>query len=458
MSEKKLSRRQVLKSASVAAVGFPYIVSSSVLGNSDRPAPNSRINVACIGCGFQGTWIVTQFLNQPDAQLVAICDVDQGTNRYYHDKTCGLAPTKKLIEEHYAKQAPSGTYKGCATYHDFRQMLERKDIDAVCVVTPDHWHGLMAVAAAQAGKHIYCEKPLTKSVVEGQAIREAIRKSNRVFQTGSHERSRTGVRIGCELVHRGRIGKVHTIRVHMPLDDGHHREAIEFGKQPHPTEPVPEGFDYDFWLGPAAYKPYTPKRCHFWWRWIFDYGGGEMTDRGAHVLDVAQLGIKADDTGPIELSGKGKPFESDLFNTFIEYEFECTYANGIKLYGDSAGKRGVTFEGSDGWLSIGLHGGDLKAEPASILDEKVELPFPNSDNSRAGAHQRSFLDAIRKGTAPNASFEAGHRTSTLCNLLNVAMLTGRKLKWDPEKEQVIDDPEAARMLNPPMREPWKLSV
>ena len=222
---------------------------------------------------------------------------------------------------------------------------------------------LSAWPAAKAGKDIYCEKPLANSIPEGRAVVDAVRRYRRVFQTGSHERSRDNARYACELVRNGRIGKLHTIRVNMPIDNG---PVPNF-----PEMPVPEGFDYDFWLGPAPAAPYTEKRCHFYFRYILDYSGGEMTDRGAHIIDLGQLGNNTDDTGPISVEGTGQFPEDGLFNTAMSYKFAFEYANGVRLVGESIGPRGIKFEGTDGWIFIHIHGGNLQAEPASLLKEVI---------------------------------------------------------------------------------------
>ena len=218
--------------------------------------------------------------------------------------------------------------------------------------------------------------------------------------------------------------------------------------------PVPEGFDYDMWLGPTPAVPYTRRRCHFWWRFILDYGGGEMTDRGAHIIDIGQLGNNTDDTGPIEISGSGKAPDKGIYDTFMEYDFECRYANGVRLLGGSSGNRGLKFEGTDGWIFIHIHGGRLEAEPESLLKEFIgpeEIHL-----GRSPEHHRNFLDCVKTRRQPVAPVEVGHRTATICHLVNIAMLTGSKLKWNPDTEQIVNNVDANRMLARPMRSPWHL--
>ena len=455
-TKKSINRRQFLSKAAGIAVGtisFPYVVPSSVLGKGGSVAPSNRIVMGCIGLGGQGTHNMKMFMRSPEVQMVAVCDVEAQSSNYHGGSTAGREPARMIVKGHYAKQKPAGAYKGCDSYNDFRELLASDNIDAVTVCTPDHWHGLISVAAAKAGKDIYCEKPLVNTIVEGRAVCDAVHRYGRVLQTGSHERSNDKARYACELVLNGRIGKLHTIRVNMPNTDPHH-DVVRKNSFPQPVMPVPEGFDYDMWLGHTPWVPYTKMRCHFWWRFILNYGGGEMTDRGAHIIDLGQLGNGTDDTGPVEIFGEGRAPEVGLFDTFLEYQFECIYANGVRLIGESKEPRGLKFEGTDGWIFIHIHGGHLEAEPSSLLQESIgpgEIHL-----GRSPGHHQDFLDAVKTRQQPMAPAEVGHRTATICHLVNIAMLTGRRLRWDPQREQIINDAEANRLLSRPMRGPWHL--
>lgn len=439
-NQNNINRRRFLKTAAntaAAAIGFPYIVSSSALGKTGRPAPSNRITIGCIGLGGQGTYNMKGFMRNPDVQVVAVCDV------YTKHLKCG----KDAVNKQYGNQ-------DCVTYHDYRQLLACDDIDAVSVCTPDHWHALISIAAAKAGKDIYCEKPLANTIVESRAICDAVKRYGRVLQTGSHERSNDTVRFACELVRNGRIGKLHTIRINMPSKEWHHKEILRLADTAFPQMPVPDGFDYNMWLGHTPYEAYTERRCHFWWRFILNYGGGEMTDRGAHIIDIAQLGNAADDTGPVELQATGQRPSGGLYDTFFKYKFECNYANGVRMVGADTGTRGLKFEGTDGWIFIHIHGGRLEAGPSSLLKEVIR---PNEIHlGRSPGHRRNFLDAVKSRIDPIATAEIGHRTATICHLLNIAMLTGEKLKWDPQQERVTNSYAANRMLGRPMRSPWHL--
>jgi predicted dehydrogenase len=389
-----------------------------------------------VGTGGRGEWAARSFLREPDVQVVAVCDVDR-----QH-----LEKGRSIVDQHYEN-------KDCAATRDFRELVARPDIDAVVVTTPDHWHALVAIAAANGGKDIYCEKPLANSVAEGRAICEAVRRNNRVLQTGSHERSGPRARFACELIRSGKIGRLQTMRVNLPCQDKHHLQIRQWSEVPLPEE-IPEGFDYDLWLGHTPQVPFTSKRCHFYWRFILSYGGGEMTDRGAHVIDIGQLGAGTDETGPVEFQAIGLR-SPGMFDALWDYHFINTYANGVKMIGEAHGPRGIRFEGTEGWIFVHIHGAKLEAEPASLLEENAGML--RVQLGRTESHIRNFLESVRNRNQPFAPAEIGHRTATICHLNNLAILLGRKLQWDPGNERVVGDDEANRLLTPVMRPPWSLS-
>ena len=436
----------------------PTIIPGSALGKNGAIAPSDRVVFGCIGLGGQGTHNMRAFINQPDTEIIALCDVDEGVGNFdmlYQEPGNNRAGLQPAIEKAIAAYQNKGIKKSTndfAKYIDFRELLARKDIDAVTVCTPDHWHGLISIAAADAGKDIYCEKPLVNSVAEGRVLCDAVNRNGRILQTGSHERSNNSVRYAYELVKNGRIGALKEIHVNMPNSDNHHM-TLRQDRGPHPVMPVPEGFHYDMWLGPASWAEYTRKRTHFWWRFILETGGGEMTDRGAHIIDLAQFINDADDTGPISLKAKGEQVTSKLFDCFIEYEFECEYANGIKLIGTSEGDRGLKLVGDDGWIFIHIHGGRLEASNPEILQSRIG---PNEIHTQySPGHHRNFLDAVKSRRRAIAHEEIGHRTATICHLLNIAMLLEKPISWDPQKEISTDD-EINKMLKRPTRSPWRL--
>ncbi len=453
MSEllKTTSRRSFLKSAAGAvAIGFPTIVPSSVLGKGKRPAPGSRVTVAIIGTGNQGTNDLKQFLKDERVQVVAVCDVNRESEGYWSGGVAGREPARRMVEQHYGATMPSGTYRGCSAVEDFRDVLARGDIDAVEVATPDHWHAIPVIAAARARKDIYCQKPLALTIAEGRAMSDAVKRYGCVFQTGSQQRSDKIFRHGCELVRNGRIGKLHTVKCGLPSG------SPDLGKTGHrkAPEPVPEGFNYEFWLGPGPQAPYSPARCHVNFRWNLDYSGGQVTDWGGHHPDIAQWGMDTERTGPVLIqNAKGEfPPRSELWNTANHYYFECLYQNGVKLIVSDQFPMGVRFEGSEGWIH--LDRGKYQANPASLWHSVIgpkETRLYESAN-----HFRNFIDCIYSRREPIAPCEVAHRSITIAHLGNIAMQLGRDLKWNPRQEKFVNDPEGNKLLSRSYRGPWKM--
>jgi predicted dehydrogenase len=446
------TRRRFLQTTSAAAAlaGFPAIIPASALGLEGKVAPSNRITLGVIGTGNQGFNDIRSFLQDERVQIVAVCDVNKESLGYWDGKLGGREPAKRLVEEHYAKAKDAESYNGCKAYIDFREVLDRKDIDAVEVCTPDHWHAIPVIAACKAGKDIYCQKPLSLTIAEGRAMSDAVKAAKVVFQTGSQQRSDAKFRRACELVRNGRIGKLHTVKVGLPPGRSDYAKTGDRKK----PEDVPAGFDYDMWLGPAPDAPYAPARCHVNFRWIYDYSGGQVTDWGGHHPDCAQWGMGTEDTGPIEIRGAKAEFPPDpLWNTATDYYFEAIYANGVKMIVSSKEKMGVTWEGSEG--SVYANRGTIDANPKTILDSQIgenEIHLYKSDN-----HFRNFIDCLKSREPCAAPVEAAHRSITICHLGNIAMRLGRdKLRWDPAKERIIDDAEASKMLSREYREPWKL--
>jgi len=446
----KKTRRQFLSGVgrAGAALAAFSIVPARVLG---AQAPSKRINVAMIGTGNQGTLDLRMFLAETDVQVVAVCDVNRASHGYRsEDQFLGREPARKLVEEHYAGQKRSGVYRGCDVYNDFREVLARPDVDAVAIVVPDHWHRVMTVMAADAGKDIYCEKPLSLTVADGRAMVEAVKRNNVVLQTGSHQRSNPRTRFGCELVRNGRIGKL--LRIETVLGPWN-KMGPAAGWQP---TPVPEGFDYELWLGPAPWEPHHKDRCFYTFRFIQDYSGGQTTNLGAHALDMAQWGNGTDHTGPVEIEDDGSELPEDgLFNVVKNVKFRARYANGVELTCSTAGEGDKTgaqcrFIGTEGWVETGA--GGFFTSP-----EKLKLERLGRDELRLGTssnHFRDFLDCIKSRATPAASVETGHRSASFCHLANIAMQLKRKLRWDPAAEKFIGDDVANHMLSRATRGPW----
>ena len=434
--------RRVLAAGGAFAV--PCLIPGSARGAEGAPAPSERITIGCIGLGGRGTVNMNAFLGHSEAQIVGLCDVDAGSTRYEDAWHRGLAPAKEKVEKHYAGRKVSGSFRGVSGYGDFRELLARDDVDAVCVSTPDHWHAPIVVAAAKAGKDIYCEKPLSLTVCDGRAMADAVMRYDRVFQCGSQRRSDARCRHSCELVRNERIGKLHTVRVGLP---GGHWIRNNAQKTFDP-EPIPDGFDYDLWLGQAPWAPYTFNRCHWNWRWNLDYSGGNVTDWGAHMIDMAHWGMGCDETGPVEVEGKGTfPPPGDLWNAATAFEFTCTYTNGVKMIVRSGGPN--RFEGTEGWVELAG-----KTNPPSLAESVIGRDEIHLYESRS--QHGNFLDCVRSRQRTAAPVEVAFRTITVAHLGNIAMLSGRRIRWDPVKEEILDDAGASRLLSRAMREPWRV--
>ncbi len=432
-ARRRITRRGFLRgalgAAGTAAV-LPYFVPSRALGKDGVVAPSNRVTLGCIGVGDHGTKVnLKSFLGYSDAQVLAVCDVDSRRRE----------AAQAMVNTSYGTD-------GCAAYTDFREIINRDDIDAVVISTPDHWHALMSVMAARAGKDVFCEKP-TLTVQEGRVLSDTMERYGRVFQTASGVRAAAGYHRMCELARNGRLGRLHTLRVVLP--SGPHRPG-----DPAPM-PVPDWLDYDLWLGPAPWTPFTRDRLHYHWRWILDYSGGQLTDWGAHLVGIAQWVNDSDDTGPVEVEGKGVFCSEGLYNTAKEYEIHYTYADGTKLIVTS-GRPGVQIEGDKGWIGdLGTGLTQLKAKPESLLDEVIRPDEKHVYTCPAG-EQRNFLDCVKSRKKCFYPAEAGHRTFTITHIGNISMMLGKRLKWDPVNERFTNDDQANRMLSRAMRSPWCL--
>jgi len=439
---KSLGRRRFLKHSLGLAgtiLWAPTYVPSSVLG---AEAPSNRITVGFIGVGRMGLGDLREVLGLKQTQVLAVCDVDANRVRY----------AKQLVDAHYKRTNPNARFDQCKTYSDFRELIARPDIDTVMIITPDHWHALPAIAAAKAGKDIFVQKPLTLTIRQGRILSDTVRRYGRILQVGSQQRSDARFRFACELVRNGRIGRLHTVRVGLPTDPS---------TSPQPPMPVPQGLDYDFWLGPAPWAPYTESRVHPrsgygrpGWLRISDYGAGMITGWGSHHNDIAQWGMGTEYTGPVEIEGHAQFPKDGLWDVHGRFHIEYTYANGVKLIcaDNQENKQGVLFEGSEGWVYV--RRGKLDAQPKSLLTTTIkpdEIHLYKSNN-----HKANFFDCVKSRTEPVAPVEVGHRSCTVCLLGDIAMRLGRKLRWDPDKEQFVNDPEANRMLSRPMRSPWHM--
>jgi predicted dehydrogenase len=444
------STRRGFLGGAAASLALPYLLPDSVFGAN---APSNRITMGCIGVGGMGTNNMMGFLNNDDVQMLAVCDPETGSNGYNHwyntGGWLGREPAIERVNKHYAEKRASGTFKGCDGYVDFRKLLARADIDAVMIATPYHWHAIGAIAAARGGKDIYCEKPLTLTVAEGRAIVRAVESRKVIFQTGTHHRSAdTHLRRVCELIRNGRIGKVKRVISH--IDPNNRTTSAKKGD----SMPIPKGFDYDMWLGPAPKEPYHRDRTHYTFRFVQDYSGGQTTNLGVHALDIVQWALGTDRTGPIEFEDLGAEFPSDgLFDTATKVHFRAKYASGTELICETDNDRVVArFEGTEGWIEATY--GSFKTSPAALKDSVIgpdEIRLYKSND-----HKRNFLDCIKTRKETITPAEVGHRSTSLCLLANIAMSGKRKIRWDPDTERIIGDEQASRMLSKPMRAPWRL--
>ena len=428
---------------STAAVAAPYFVPASVLGAGDRPAPSNRLTMGLIGLGSMGMRHVKGFLQEGDCQIIAVCDVDAA-------RRCDAV---KEINAHYSSS-------DCAQYNDFRELLDRGDIDTLCISVPDHWHASLAIEGVRAGKDIYGEKPLALTIAQGRAIVDEVGRYNCVWQTGSWQRSTDHFRFACELVRNERIGRLK--RVEVGIGPGFKSPGVTetmYRIDSQPVMPVPEGFDYEMWLGPAPVAAYSEKRCHWNFRWILDYSGGQVTDWGAHHIDIAHWGMNCDDTGPVEVVGNGVFPADGLWDAAVTYDFECTYGNGLvmRVASNNYCPQGVRFIGESGWVHVtrsAVTTDPPELRKARIGPNEIHLPRPAGDHRQG--HRRDFLDCVKTRKMPITPAEIGQRSATVCHLGNIAMILGRKIRWDPKREQMVDDPSANRMLDRAMRSPWRL--
>ncbi len=418
----RTSRRQFLRqttTGAATALAAPWIIPSSAFG------ANERVVTGHIGVGGQGNSNLGAFLKL--ASPAAVCDVDKNH----------LAKAVERVEK--------DTQKTCEGFGDYRKLLDRKDIDAVVISTPDHWHALTAIHACQAGKDVYCEKPLSLTILEGRKMVEAARKHERIVQTGSQQRSDARFRQACELVRNGRIGKLERVMVGLPNSN--------FEGPPVPDSDPPPELDYDMWLGPAPQRPYNKNRVHYKFRFFFDYSGGQMTNFGAHHIDIAQWGLGMDNSGPVATEGTAKFHPEKWYEVTQACRVTHTYANGVILIvgqGEKDCPGGVTFVGSEGTIFVDR--GKIKSTPEDI----VKQPMTDSDERLyvSTNHHQNFMDCLKSRKLPICDVEIGHRAATICHLGNIALRLGRRIQWNPATEQIVGDDDAAKWVSRPYRAPW----
>lgn len=428
-----VTRRSFLINSTLAA-GVFTLVPRKVLGGENFVPPSDKINLGFIGTGIQAKGLFERFADLPDVQIIACCDVDsQKLNQF-----------KKKVELYYAAKTGINKYNGCNTFEKYEELVAQPDIDAVVVSTPDHWHAIPAIAAMKAGKDVFCEKPMAHTIEEGRAMVEATRNYNRVFQTGSMQRSWWTFRHACELVRNNYLGKIKKILVNV----GDPAIACDLA-----SEPTPGYLNWDRWLGPVPKRPYneilSPPviQTHFpMWRKYREYGGGILSDWGAHMFDIAQWGLGMDNTGPVKLI---PPADKKAVRGL-----KFIYQNGVEMFHEDFKRRwAVRFIGSEGTLDISRS--FLESKPENIVYKRI------SDNDtklyRSSNHYSDWTQAIRNRTKPVCDVEIGHRSASVSNLANIAYQLGRSLDWDPEKEKFKNDPEANKLRSKEYREPFGLT-
>jgi len=438
-------RRSFIKQtglATAAVVAAPMIIQSCKEGS----APSDKINLAVIGAGNQGTNDTMGFLEDDRLRITAICDVNARSKGYWSGAEAGREVLKEQVEAFYSEKTGK-KYRGVKEYTDFQEVLERKDIDAVLIALPDHWHSIPTMMAAHHKKDIYCQKPLSLTIQEGRDMSNAVKHHNVILQTGSQQRSNMNFRRVCELVLNGRIGELKTVRCGLP---GGTPDFGRTGLNIFPQEPH-KGFDFDRWLGPAPVAAFRPCSSFVNFRWVLDYSGGQLTDWGGHHPDIAQWGMGTQLSGPVKIqNAKSSCSLHPVWNTASEFYFESVYKNGVKLIISDKERFGVTFEGTEGslWSDRGKHG----ASDPSILDSLIgdnEIHLYKSDN-----HYRNFIDCVISREQPVAPVEQAHRSITIAHLGNIAMMLKKDLEWDPVNEKVTNDDYANRLLSRPRRAPW----
>jgi predicted dehydrogenase len=419
MNDARINRRDLLKSAAVA-VAAPYVITSTALGNADTPPASERVTVGHIGFGTRG--LPYDFLQCKGMQAVAIADT-------YRDR----------------REACARMIKGKA-YSDFRDVLARKDIDAVTIATPDHWHVPIAILAAKAKKDVYGEKPLGLTIEQDLACLKVFQETGRVFQYGTQQRSMPNFRFGCELVRSGRIGKVHTIEVSAPNGSaGGSTQEI----------PVPPTLDYNLWLGPAPVAPYTADRCvnpgHFF---IHDYSIGYLAGWGAHPLDIMIWGNDSDLSGPMTVEGTGTIPSDGLYNNVMNWDMRIQFGDGVKVTFVAVGGDSTKFIGSDGWVRVWRAQNGIDAEPKSLLTAKIG---PNDVHLiESPGHAQNFIDAVKSRKPTIAPLDQAVRSDTISQLCDIAVRSKRKITWDPKTKKIVGDDEAAKLTHRSMRAPWTL--
>ena len=451
-----MKRRKFLGSSIAATTGaviLPTLIPASVMGKNP---PSDRIQIGQIGCGrIARGHDIGETIRYDKARFVAVCDVDSKR----------LSDGKKLIEEHYAARSGTRKYSGVKMYGDYREMLSDRSLDAVIISTPDHWHARPAIEAALAGKDIYLQKPTSLTIAEGRLLSDIVRRQGVILQVGTQQRSSSQFRVAAELVRKGRIGKLHTVKIGLPGDPSGPNA---------PEMPVPKNLNFDMWLGSTPLVPYTEMGVHPQndygrpgWLRLENYGAGMITGWGQHHFDSAAWGMDTEYTGPVAVQAVAEFPKSGLWNVHGDFMVKADYANGITMYTSGGFPNGIRYEGSEGWIFVSR--GDyvasasdpvsrdasrkaLDASDPRILESTIgenEIHLTRSDNQHG-----NWLDSIISRKEPISPVEIGHRACTVCLISHIAMKIPGRLEWDPQTERFRNSEEANTMLRRPQRFPW----
>jgi len=437
-----VTRRRFLAGAGAAVAGVamvaPSVVPATVLGAGGRTPPSDRIGIGSIGLGSRGTQHLKALLQTDAVEVRAVCDPQQPKREAARDQ----------VAKAYAGRAgrpAREAFGGCLATADFREVLDRPDVDAVVIAAPENWHALIAAFAARAGKDIYCEKALSLTVAEGRALVDTVRRTGRILQVGTQQRSGRNFRFACELARNGYLGRLTRVEVGVPGGRALPNVA---------PEPVPPEVDYEMWLGPAPYTPYNPLKVSFNWYFIYDYCVGWIQSWGVHHVDIALWGAPALARGPLEVEGSAVFPADGIANTSITWDVRCTTPDGLVLsFTDNAkNPQGCRFLGDEGWVHVTRRG--IRAEPASLLTVAIG---PGDDRLyESNDHHGNWIECMRTRRDPVAPVEAGHAATTLTIVSDIATRLGRKLTWNWPTETFENDPAADRMLSRSMRSPWRL--
>lgn len=449
LHRQRFNRRALLRRLS-AGVGSAWVVPGVVFGSAARPAPSERITLGCIGIGMMGQGHHRRFLQTPETQVLAVCDVD----------TWRRENARQLTDQAYGAERRSGRYRGCAAYNDLLELLARTDIDAVVIATGDRWHAVASTLAARAGKDIYCEKPMTLTIEEAQTVVKTVRRYGRVFQTGLQQRSTREFRLACQLVRDGVLGKIERVYIHFPGTSS----DVDL-----PAEPIPKGLDWNRWLGQAPWRPYN-HRFHAYgkpprvvpWDFCRDFGGGNLTSNAVHAFDVVQWALGMDASGPTEIIPPQTGQYADLTYVYpgnIELQVvDRRLRSGRNVipagWDESTGIEnfGAVYVGQHGWIHVGRRG-YLKSFPNNIVEPYIANP---ASGVSVDDHHQDWLNAIRTRRRPAADVAIGCHSTTVAHLGCIAYWTGRKLRWNPARYEFVDDDEANRMRRRVKRAPWRI--